>query len=219
MGNRIVDLDKSEGKVSTLLPAVRTDKCVTVQGRSTRRVHTPADLRRIYRYVIGSFGWKAATCAIMDESGLKGMVEDYYQEISDVGLCSRVGIDPAYLEYVPENADELLNIPEGTVANLFAGCVEDEEISFGVKLRVVLALLIVVWGIWRRVKKSRLYRWILRRLIILAILGEILDHLESVTEEILTALLILEQLERKLNEVCDEESGSNDATGAVGASG
>lgn len=209
-------VDKPRGIVSALPPPSAAEATCKRQGRTQRRTHTPTDLARIYRYVVGSHGWKAATCSILKESGIQEFVSGNMERFGQVGLCE-LSIDVSgFLDDLPpgwvESADELLEVPRGTVQDSLDGC--DQEIdSVQSMFRAALGGLILLWGLWRKVKLSRLYRIVLRRFLIFTAAFIILDKLEGVLERLIPALAILSVITQEITGVCvngeaDDTEGS-----------
>lgn len=201
-------LSKPKGKVSTKLPRAEREKvCITRPARSDRRVYSPSDLRRIYRYVMGSHGFAGATCAILEESGIQRYLEAMVGQISDLAECEGVPGADVVLDYLGEEAinrvEEELELPEGTARALAEGC-EDDSGSMVTRTRALLALLILFYGVWRKIKLTRLYRFVLRRFIFLTLLFALLDQLESYVARLLPVLDLLAQIPDTLLEVCTD---------------
>lgn len=195
------------GKASAIKPRSKSERvCFTRPSRKERRVYSPSDLKRIYRYVVGSYGWKKATCALMEESGVQEGLEAMIEHADIESLCDQAPDLGEYSEYVPDGADELLDVPEGTIEEALKGCGKDVSLSRAIK--GVALLLILVWGLWRRVSASRLWRFVLRRFVLLAILGEVLDRMAKTVELLLPAMIAMAEFSDELMGVCDAAENS-----------
>lgn len=96
---------------------------------------------------------------------------------------SGLNIDPA------EQVRRMREVIEQTTGE------EDPETS----LRAILAVLIVIYGYLKKIKSTRLYRWVLRRFIIFTLLIEALDQILESIEEIIEAIIVnLELIEEVL---------------------
>lgn len=200
-------IDKPTGEVSSLPPPVAETKVCVRQGRSTRRAYSPTDLKRIYRYVVGSHGYASATCAILEESGIQDFMEENLERFRGIGLCD-VSVDASeFVGSLPSGwlaeADQLLDVEPGTVRDAFDGC-SDEVDSIQSLFRAALGGLILLWGLWRRVKLSRIYRFVLRRFLVFTAAFILLDKLDSILERLIPALAIVSVITREIAEVCDD---------------
>lgn len=208
---RTVSLPEKKGKVSTALPRTEAEAvCYTRPARSARRTYSPGDLKRIYRYVIGSYGFSKATCALLEESGIQELLESSADLAATGGLCDQPIDLSQFAEYVPEGSDEFLGLPPGTVQAALEGCgSEDALVGFATQIRAGLALLIIIWGIWRGISATRLYRFVLRRFLVVLVLFEVLDRLESFIGRLIPVLLILADSIDAISEVCEDDDGEN----------
>jgi len=85
---------------------------------------------------------------------------------------------------------------------------QTEEESASVWLRGVLATLILIWGYVKQIRTGRIYRMVLRRFIIIALLVESLHLIMAKLVEFLEALIlqieVIEKLRDTLN--CEGET-------------
>jgi hypothetical protein len=195
--------EKPAGVVSPAPPRAASEKvCFIRPARKARRTHTPADLRRIYRYVVGNHGWGPATCAILQESGIAEGLDDVVSGIGALNLCDSAVDLSSLEEYVPDEAAEVLGVDQSALDALLSGCNEDDPIA--VKLRAMLAILVIIWGLWRRISASRVWRFVLRRFALLTVLGFILDRVAALVEKLYPAAELVASLVDELNEVCSD---------------
>lgn len=83
----------------------------------------------------------------------------------------------------------------------------DEDEAPEVWLRGVQAAMITIWATIRRIRASRLYKWVLKRFILFTLLFQLIEEtLEKVTDLIEYAILHVEEL-RALRQIlnCDED--------------
>lgn len=206
---RLPAINKPKGKVSTKAPQrSRETVCITRQPRSVRRAYSTEDLRRIYRYVIGSAGWRKATCAILDESGIQGYLDDTTALVASAAPCAEAIDLSAISDWLPDDLDEQLGIPDGTIEAALGGCSSEDEggAKVGTTLRVVLGLLLVLWGLWKKVSVSRFYRFILRRFLLTTALVIALDRLGDFLARAIPLILLIGDALDQLTEVCDDDN-------------
>jgi hypothetical protein len=113
-----------------------------------------------------------------------------------------------------DDLDSLTGLSPGTSRGILAGCDEDTE-SIAIKVKVVLGVLILIWALWRKVKLSRIYRFVLRRFLLFAGLFFLLDKIEDMVLKLIPAIDIIAGVLDELGGICDGEQQTDNPKGAA----